>query len=205
MGHYGCPWVNKTFPKLSNPGVSTDFFPAFPGLPPGSPGLSKPAGAPPRTAHSAPGFRRFYVPELLVFRHFRAPSQGSPGEARGNQGKAREKPPGMPKKEKARRPVSRVLYLLAQVMAIHLGRPLPDASRDLPGRRRGNPPAGPQLLGGRRVAPIWSCSRWGLPCHPRCRGRGALLPHPFTLTLGPEPLWRFAFCGTFPGVAPAGR
>jgi len=26
-------------------------------------------------------------------------------------------------------------------MAIHLGRPLPDASRDLPGRRRGNPPA----------------------------------------------------------------
>ncbi len=29
-----------------------------------------------------------------------------------------------------------------QVMAIHLGRPLPDASRDRPGRRRGNPPAG---------------------------------------------------------------
>ena len=28
-------------------------------------------------------------------------------------------------------------------MAIHLGRPLPDASRDLPGRRRENPPAGP--------------------------------------------------------------
>ena len=32
-----------------------------------------------------------------------------------------------------------------------------------------------------RAAPIRSCSRWGLPCHPRCRGRGALLPHPFTL------------------------
>ena len=57
----------------------------------------------------------------------------------------------------------------------------------------------------RLAAPTWSCSRWGLPCHPRCRGRGALLPHPFTLALGPEPLWRFAFCGTFPGVAPAGR
>ena len=34
-------------------------------------------------------------------------------------------------------------------MAIHLGRPLPDASRDLPGRRRGNPPGLnlPSLLG----------------------------------------------------------
>ena len=57
----------------------------------------------------------------------------------------------------------------------------------------------------RPAVPIRSCSRRGLPCRPRCRGRGALLPHPFTLTLGPEPLWRFAFCGTFPGVAPAGR
>lgn len=30
--------------------------------------------------------------------------------------------------------------------------------------------------------PIWSCSRGGLPCRPRYRRRGALLPHPFTLT-----------------------
>src|SRR3546814_14238345 len=29
--------------------------------------------------------------------------------------------------------------------------------------------------------PIWSCSRWGLPCRFRCRNRGALLPHRFTL------------------------
>jgi hypothetical protein len=29
---------------------------------------------------------------------------------------------------------------------------------------------------------IWSCSRRGLPCHCRYRQRGALLPHPFTLT-----------------------
>ena len=35
------------------------------------------------------------------------------------------------------------------------------------------------------AAPIWSCSRWGLPCHSRYRERGALLPHPFTLTHGP--------------------
>src|SRR5690606_21948554 len=31
------------------------------------------------------------------------------------------------------------------------------------------------------ATPIRSCSRWGLPCHRRCRRRGALLPHPFTL------------------------
>src|SRR5690606_35113819 len=41
-----------------------------------------------------------------------------------------------------------------------------------------NPPA--RLRG--RVIPIWSCSRWGLPCHFRYRKRGALLPHHFTLT-----------------------
>ncbi len=85
--------------------------------------------------------------------------------------------PGVAKQNEARRPVSRVLSPLARVMAIHLGRPLPDASRDLPGRRRGNPPADVSP----RAAPIWSCSRWGLPCHCRYRQRGALLPHPFTL------------------------
>ena len=42
--------------------------------------------------------------------------------------------------EIARRPVSRVLSRLAAGMTIHLGRPLPDASCDLPGRQRGNPP-----------------------------------------------------------------
>ena len=30
--------------------------------------------------------------------------------------------------------------------------------------------------------PIWSCSRRGLPCQFCCQNRGALLPHPFTLT-----------------------
>ncbi len=86
-------------------------------------------------------------------------------------------------------------------MAIHLGRPLPDASSNQPGRRRENP------LALRRAIPIRSCSRWGLPCRPRCRVRGALLPHPFTLTCrSPRGAGRrFAFCGTFPRVAPAGR
>src|ERR1700748_1161120 len=57
------------------------------------------------------------------------------------------------------------------------------------------------------AVPIRSCSRWGLPCRRRCRKRGALLPHLFTLA----PLrsfrgfaGRFVLCGTFPGVAPAG-
>ncbi len=30
--------------------------------------------------------------------------------------------------------------------------------------------------------PIWSCSVWGLPCRSTYAGRGALLPHLFTLT-----------------------
>ncbi len=32
------------------------------------------------------------------------------------------------------------------------------------------------------IASGLSCSGWGLPCDPRHRGPGALLPHPFTLT-----------------------
>ena len=54
-----------------------------------------------------------------------------------------------------------------------------------------------------RAVPTWSCSRWGFQCRFRCRKRGGLLPHPFTLAR-PEGLRRFAFCCTFPGVAPAG-
>ena len=57
---------------------------------------------------------------------------------------------------------------------IHLGCPLPDTSSNLPRRRPGNRPC---------AASIWSCSRRGLPCHCRYRQCGALLPHPFTLTL----------------------
>jgi len=77
-------------------------------------------------------------------------------------------------------------------MVIHLGRPLPDASRDLPGRRRGNPLVPAET--GSRAAPIRSCSRWGLPCHLRYRRRGALLPHPFTLTRGRKTRSRRAVC-----------
>ena len=64
------------------------------------------------------------------------------------------------------------------------------------------------------VIPIRSCSRWGLPCRFHCWPRGGLLLHLFTLTLQQllflrakptMPFGRFAFCCTFPGVAPAGR
>jgi hypothetical protein len=76
-----------------------------------------------------------------------------------------------------------------------------------PGDRPENQPAPNTLAGIGAVAPTWSCSRWGLPCRRRCRRRGALLPHPFTLARRQAeacPGGRSALCGTFPGVAPAG-
>jgi hypothetical protein len=57
---------------------------------------------------------------------------------------------------------------------------------------------------GRRMpyaVPIRFCSRWGLPCQRRYRRRGALLPHPFSLTRPKASTLRsgrFAFCGTIP-------
>ena len=85
----------------------------------------------------------------------------------------------------ARRSVSRVLYTPLRVaVTIHLGCLLPDTSCNLPEQRSGNRSC---------VAPIWSCSRRGLPCHCRYRQRGALLPHPFTLTANAAVcfLWHF--------------
>jgi len=85
-------------------------------------------------------------------------------------------------------PISRVLspaigQARSQGMAIHLGRRLPAASSDLPGGRPertapGNNGLSTALLG----HPIWSCTGWGLPCRPRRRERGELLPRLFTLT-----------------------
>lgn len=56
------------------------------------------------------------------------------------------------------------------------------------------------------VAPIRSCTRWGLPCRRRCRRRGALLPHPFDLTR-PKPggLLSVALSLTLPEGEAAGR
>ena len=83
-------------------------------------------------------------------------------------------------------------------MIIHLVDLLPDHSCDRPGdwTDRLNRP------------PIWSCSGWGFPCHLRYRKRGVLLPRRFALTSNRQKIlgsgWRSIFCGTFPGVAPAG-
>ena len=109
----------------------------------------------------------------------------------------------------ARRPVSRVLSAPPTVSHGDAGRPfLLDAPFSAP--RATNPDGGAGML--LRLAdaavPIRSCSRWGLPCRPCCQGRGALLPHRFALARGPRRRdlhGRFVFCGTFPGVAPAGR
>ena len=79
------------------------------------------------------------------------------------------------------------------------GRPSPAASSNQPGQRSGRRIQGFLNLEKPCVAPIRSCSRWGLPCCSCCHARGALLPHRFTLALR-----RFVFCGAFPGVAPAG-
>ncbi len=88
---------------------------------------------------------------------------------------------------------------LADVTAIPLVRRLPGASCNLPERQiRTDPELSP------RAVPIRFCSRWGLPCRRRCRKRGALLPHRFTLTAAirnaPR---RSVLCGTVPGVRPA--
>src|SRR5947209_19136801 len=94
------------------------------------------------------------------------------------------------------------------VTAIPLGQCLHIASSNLPGRRARHRSRG--VIASRRTArvavPIRSCSRCGLPCPIRCRTRGALLPHLFTLAAPPFRVGkRFVLCGTFPGVAPAGR
>src|SRR6204780_1681687 len=83
--------------------------------------------------------------------------------------------------------------------AIPLGRPSPSASSNQPERQANG--QGPAAFEAPRVAPIRFCSRRGLPCRRRCRPRGALLPHPFTLAFpldglaASDPavcfLWRF--------------
>ena len=73
-------------------------------------------------------------------------------------------------------------------MAIHLGRPLPDASRDRPGRRPGNLPAGP-----------FRC-RSG----PACRPYLVLLPVGFAVPF-PSPGTRCALTAPFPPSPPTPR
>ena len=87
------------------------------------------------------------------------------------------------------RPVSRVLY--GGGFAARANSPRDGHSSGTPVTRRLQQPtrtadrghmiqASP--CGEACAVPIRSCSRWGLPCRLRCRRRGALLPHLFTLT-----------------------
>jgi len=70
--------------------------------------------------------------------------------------------------------VERVL----RVTTIPLALPSLTGSSDLPGDLDG--PSNQRCSAGR--LPIWSCSVRGFACHPCYHGRGALLPHLFTLT-----------------------
>ena len=88
----------------------------------------------------------------------------------------------------------------AHVTAIPLRRRLPGAFGNLPGRLIRTDRAS-RLRGKSHAAPIRSCSRWGLPCRSRCRQRGALLPHRFTLTGLRAPLARGAPAGGLLSVA----
>jgi hypothetical protein len=96
----------------------------------------------------------------------------------------------------ARRPVSRVLSAPCDA-----GRPfLWDAHCCAPHATNPGDRAGMPLRHSRAfpwlppAAPIRSCSRWGLPCRPCCQGRGALLPHRFTLAVRPAEARVTAVC-----------
>ena len=60
---------------------------------------------------------------------------------------------------------------------IHLGCPLPDTSSNQPGRLVWKPTS--SQVAPLAAAPIWSCSRWGLPCRDRCRSPRCALTAPF--------------------------
>ncbi len=98
------------------------------------------------------------------------------------------------KQREKSQPISRVLSWTV----IHLGAASPRRSSNLPESSVGHG------HGRSRCFPIWSCSKWGLPCHRCCHQRGALLPTPF------QPyrhyvLRRYIFCGTFRRLAPPRR
>ena len=87
------------------------------------------------------------------------------------------------------RPISRVLSRAT----IHLGCTSPCTSSGLPGSTRGSRAAACTAC-----FPIWPCSRRGLPCRRRCRRRGALLPHRFTLAVVLAHAWAVCSLLHFP-------
>jgi len=107
----------------------------------------------------------------------------------------------------ARRPVSRVLSLRTQGMAIRLGRPSPDASRDQPGRPARKPACRRRKPTARRPYSVLLPVGFTVPATlppPRCALTAPFHPCP-PAPANQRPGGRSALCGTFPGVAPAGR
>ena len=112
-----------------------------------------------------------------------------------NQGRVREKTPGRLRCKPSSVPPQRRASRSRQRRPFIWTRPheqaLPDCSGKRPTRdHRPEPDPG--------VA-AWPCTRWGLPCRPPHSGRGALLPHLFTLT----PLGAVYFLRHFPYPPPA--
>ena len=105
-------------------------------------------------------------------------------------------------KRRRSRPISRVLSRTT----IHLGCVSPRTSSDLPGSLHG-PCVQPRVRDSKLRASLFGLAPGGVCRATECyHRRGALLPHPFTLT-GPTcvGLRRFAFCCTFRGLTPPRR
>ena len=86
------------------------------------------------------------------------------------------------------RPISRILSTPPRVLRrggavtiIPLGPGLLAGSSDLPGDNGRAVRSTWRLASPDCCRPIWSCSVRGFACHPCCHGRGALLPHLFTI------------------------
>src|SRR5690606_30816446 len=114
--------------------------------------------------------------------------------------------PPLQRDENASRPVSRVLseglplrdgHSSGTRLAPRLKQPTRAESLETGLAARASSPARPPLFGFAPGGVYRAVAIAG--------GRGALLPHLFTLTWRLAPPWRFVFCGTFPGVAPGGR
>src|SRR5690606_40783664 len=105
-----------------------------------------------------------------------APSTSGSRKPAGRQG-TRDEREGAPQKKRRSRPVSRVLFL-RKAGGRHSSRPTVAG-----GLERAYPEDSERATPAfhRRRLPIRPCFGWGLACHPCHQGRGALLPHPFTL------------------------
>ena len=104
---------------------------------------------------------------------------------------------GLAKVRKQEPAISRVLSWTT----IHLGRPSPIASSNLPGSPLGAGGADRSLR-----TPLFGLAPGGVYRAAACyQPRGALLPHLFTLTGAQCALRRFVFCGTFHGLSPSRR